>query len=194
MTCSYCGTRNGDGEHRCTRCGRKPEDTLIGGFAMPAVNGALATQLQPVPRMRVVERAQPGASAGARRTSRRRCRHRCSKRPVQRDCHAAARRNQTAGSRRRSGQAALAEARRETREARTGRSGHAGFPAAGSGQTAPVGHHGGSRDLLRSAGRHDAPPRGGIGARLEHGDCSATDSSCWGSTCWAASSISPRAT
>ena len=60
MTCSYCGTRNGDGEHRCTRCGRKPEDTLIGSFAMPAVNGALATQLQPVSRMRLVERAQPG--------------------------------------------------------------------------------------------------------------------------------------
>ena len=59
MTCGYCGTRNGDGEHRCTRCGRKPEDTLIGSFAMPAVNGALATQLRPVPRMRVVERAQP---------------------------------------------------------------------------------------------------------------------------------------
>ncbi len=59
MTCSYCGTRNGYGEHRCTRCGRKPEDTLIGGFAMPVVNGALATQLQPVSRMRVMERAQP---------------------------------------------------------------------------------------------------------------------------------------
>lgn len=59
MTCSYCGTRNGDGEHRCTRCGRKPEDTLIGSFAMPAVNGALATQLQPVSRMRLVERARP---------------------------------------------------------------------------------------------------------------------------------------
>jgi uncharacterized RDD family membrane protein YckC len=59
MTCGYCGTRNGDGEHRCTRCGRKPEDTLIGGFAMPAVNGALATQLQPVPRMQLVERVPP---------------------------------------------------------------------------------------------------------------------------------------
>ena len=59
MTCSYCGTRNGDGEHRCTRCGRKPEDTLLGNFAMPVANGALATELQPVSRMRVVERAQP---------------------------------------------------------------------------------------------------------------------------------------
>jgi uncharacterized RDD family membrane protein YckC len=51
MTCRYCGTRNGDGEHRCTRCGRKPEDSLRGGF-----DGALATQLQPAPRMRLVER------------------------------------------------------------------------------------------------------------------------------------------
>jgi uncharacterized RDD family membrane protein YckC len=59
MTCGYCGTRNGDGEHRCTRCGRRPDDTLLGGYARPAVNGALATQLQPVPHMRVVERAQP---------------------------------------------------------------------------------------------------------------------------------------
>jgi uncharacterized RDD family membrane protein YckC len=59
MTCSYCGTRNGDGEHRCTRCGRKPEDTLIRSFAMPVVNGALATQLQPVSRMRLVQREPP---------------------------------------------------------------------------------------------------------------------------------------
>ena len=59
MTCGYCGTRNGDGEHRCTRCGRRPEDTLINGFAMPGVNGALATQLQPAPRMQLVERTQP---------------------------------------------------------------------------------------------------------------------------------------
>jgi uncharacterized RDD family membrane protein YckC len=59
MTCSYCGTRNGDGEHRCTRCGRKPEDTLIGAYSTPVVTGALATQLQPVTRMRVVERQQP---------------------------------------------------------------------------------------------------------------------------------------
>jgi uncharacterized RDD family membrane protein YckC len=59
MTCSYCGTRNGDGEHRCTRCGRRPDDTLIGGYAAPVVNGALATQLQPVSRLKVVERAQP---------------------------------------------------------------------------------------------------------------------------------------
>jgi len=60
MTCGYCGTRYGEGEHRCTRCGRKPEDTSVG--FMPAVNGALATQLQPAPRMRLVEPAQSAAS------------------------------------------------------------------------------------------------------------------------------------
>jgi len=40
MTCSYCGTRNADGEHRCRRCGRRPEDVLTAG--------ALATKPQPV--------------------------------------------------------------------------------------------------------------------------------------------------
>src|SRR3954449_13599617 len=53
MTCRYCGTRNGDGEHRCVRCGRKPEDTLTGDFAAPITHGALPTQLQP--RVRVLE-------------------------------------------------------------------------------------------------------------------------------------------
>jgi len=56
MTCSYCGTRNAQDEHRCTRCGRKPEDVQSGGYAPPVVNGALAQQLQPAPRMRLVER------------------------------------------------------------------------------------------------------------------------------------------
>jgi uncharacterized RDD family membrane protein YckC len=48
MTCSYCGTRNGEGEHRCRRCGRRPGDRLTGEFAPPHTNGALAAQLQPV--------------------------------------------------------------------------------------------------------------------------------------------------
>jgi uncharacterized RDD family membrane protein YckC len=65
MTCGYCGTRNGEGEHRCTRCGRKPEDTSIGGYGMPVVTGALATQLEPVARMRIVERAQAERQGGA---------------------------------------------------------------------------------------------------------------------------------
>ncbi len=49
MTCSYCGTRMNEGEHRCRRCGRKPDDTLTGEFSLVHTNGALATQpvLQP---------------------------------------------------------------------------------------------------------------------------------------------------
>jgi uncharacterized RDD family membrane protein YckC len=47
MTCSYCGTRNGEGEHRCRRCGRKPGDSLTGEFAPPRTTGALAAQMQP---------------------------------------------------------------------------------------------------------------------------------------------------
>src|SRR3954468_12308819 len=58
MTCSYCGTRNAVGEHRCTRCGRQPQNTMGGTYA---VNGALAEQLKPAPRMRLVER-QPDIS------------------------------------------------------------------------------------------------------------------------------------
>ena len=54
MTCRYCGTRNGDDEHRCARCGRRPEDTLTSDFA-PYTHGALATQLQP--RVHVMEQA-----------------------------------------------------------------------------------------------------------------------------------------
>lgn len=50
MTCSYCGTRNGEGEHRCRRCGRRPDDTLTGEFSLVRTDGALAAQLQPVER------------------------------------------------------------------------------------------------------------------------------------------------
>ena len=64
MTCRYCGTRNGDGEHRCGRCGRKPEDTLTGEFASPFMHGALATQLQP--RVRVMEQAAASAQPTSR--------------------------------------------------------------------------------------------------------------------------------
>src|SRR6266545_3044435 len=48
MTCRYCGTRNGDDEHRCTRCGRRPGDTLT--VSTPVMTGALATKLEPVAR------------------------------------------------------------------------------------------------------------------------------------------------
>lgn len=44
MTCSYCGTRNSEGEHRCRRCGRRPDDTLTGEFTLAPTNGALAAQ------------------------------------------------------------------------------------------------------------------------------------------------------
>jgi len=41
MTCNYCGSRLGESEHRCRKCGRRPDDTLSAG---PAVFGALATE------------------------------------------------------------------------------------------------------------------------------------------------------
>jgi uncharacterized RDD family membrane protein YckC len=50
MTCSFCGSRNNDGEHRCGKCGRRPADTLNGEFRLVRTEGALATQLaQAVP-------------------------------------------------------------------------------------------------------------------------------------------------
>jgi uncharacterized RDD family membrane protein YckC len=53
MTCGYCGTRNNEGEHRCRRCGRKPDDVLTGEYTLPRSNGALAAQ--PVLRHRTTE-------------------------------------------------------------------------------------------------------------------------------------------
>ena len=50
MTCRYCGSRNGEGEHRCRRCGRTPSDTLTGEFTLPRTDGALAAKLQPCRR------------------------------------------------------------------------------------------------------------------------------------------------
>ena len=47
MTCRYCGSRNGEGEHRCRRCGRTADDTLTGEFTLPRTAGALAAKLQP---------------------------------------------------------------------------------------------------------------------------------------------------
>jgi len=53
MTCSYCGSRYSETEHRCRRCGRKPEDTLngefpAGEFPAPRTTGALANKVQPI--------------------------------------------------------------------------------------------------------------------------------------------------
>src|SRR5580658_4235856 len=52
MTCSFCGSRNNDGEHRCRKCGRRPGDTLNGEFSLVRTQGALATkfELQEQPR------------------------------------------------------------------------------------------------------------------------------------------------
>ncbi|HEY1340600.1 MAG TPA: RDD family protein [Bryobacteraceae bacterium] len=60
MTCSFCGTRNSDGEHRCRRCGRRPGDTLTGGgFTLHATQGALATKVQPIAQVELAEPAEP---------------------------------------------------------------------------------------------------------------------------------------
>ena len=42
MTCGYCGQRNAEGEHRCRRCGRRPDDAPIVPFAAHRTDGALA--------------------------------------------------------------------------------------------------------------------------------------------------------
>ncbi len=47
MTCSYCGSRNSETEHRCRRCGRRPSDTLNGGLTLHRTAGALATKARP---------------------------------------------------------------------------------------------------------------------------------------------------
>lgn len=47
MTCSYCGSRNSETEHRCRRCGRRPGDTLNGEFTLHHTAGALATKARP---------------------------------------------------------------------------------------------------------------------------------------------------
>lgn len=48
MTCSYCGSRNDDQDHRCRHCGRKPGDTLNGEFTVYRTTGALATKVRPM--------------------------------------------------------------------------------------------------------------------------------------------------
>ena len=49
MTCTYCGQRNGEGEHRCRRCGRRPDDTATVSFDVHRTDGALAAA--PAPRV-----------------------------------------------------------------------------------------------------------------------------------------------
>ncbi len=48
MICAFCGSRNGEGEHRCRRCGRRPDDTLTGDYILHRTEGQLAVQMQPV--------------------------------------------------------------------------------------------------------------------------------------------------
>ncbi len=47
MVCGFCGSRSRAGEHRCWRCGRRPDDTLTGEYTLHPTEGQLAVQLQP---------------------------------------------------------------------------------------------------------------------------------------------------
>jgi len=71
MTCGYCGSRNGEGEHRCRRCGRTADDSLTGEFTLPRTDGALAAKLQPAahipPPELVVSGRAPGRKPGMER-------------------------------------------------------------------------------------------------------------------------------
>src|SRR5215813_8159534 len=48
MNCRYCGTRIGEEDHRCSRCGRRPGDTLTA--TAPVMTGAVAPKLEPIDR------------------------------------------------------------------------------------------------------------------------------------------------
>jgi uncharacterized RDD family membrane protein YckC len=61
MTCNHCGFRNSDGDHRCRRCGRKPDDTLTGEFRWHT-DGSLAAVTQPAPRTQTPPQASPNLS------------------------------------------------------------------------------------------------------------------------------------
>ena len=63
MTCSYCGSRNDEGEHRCRRCGRTPEDTLTGEFTLPHTDGALAAKPWPAAHISQPEPLMSGRAA-----------------------------------------------------------------------------------------------------------------------------------
>jgi uncharacterized RDD family membrane protein YckC len=54
MTCTYCGFRNGDEEHRCRRCGRKQGDTLTEEFRL-RTDGSLATAPRPSAHAQTLE-------------------------------------------------------------------------------------------------------------------------------------------
>jgi len=58
MTCSYCGTRLGQGEQRCRHCGRKDDDRLTSGFSL-VTSGALAAEPGRVAETRPPRRLRP---------------------------------------------------------------------------------------------------------------------------------------
>ncbi|HUI78359.1 MAG TPA: RDD family protein [Bryobacteraceae bacterium] len=66
MTCTYCGFRNGEGEHRCRRCGRKPDDTLTGEFRW-RTDGSLAAVAERAPRIQPPQPPAPNLSRAVQR-------------------------------------------------------------------------------------------------------------------------------
>ncbi len=47
MTCSFCGSRNDEGDSRCRKCGRRPGDSLNASVPLTRTEGALAAKLRP---------------------------------------------------------------------------------------------------------------------------------------------------
>ena len=66
MTCNHCGFRNGDSEHRCRRCGRKPDDTLTGEFRL-RTDGSLAAVPERAPRTQPQKAPAPNLSQAVQR-------------------------------------------------------------------------------------------------------------------------------
>src|SRR5262249_6248164 len=64
MICKHCGARTSEGESRCGRCGRKPDDTL-NEVILPRTKGALAAKLQPAPLDDSAEITSPKAQLAA---------------------------------------------------------------------------------------------------------------------------------
>ena len=65
MTCRYCGTRNDESDHRCSRCGRRPGDTLTVASATPVIAGATALRLQPVAQLHIQSEQEESAEQPA---------------------------------------------------------------------------------------------------------------------------------
>src|SRR5438093_13739292 len=66
MICKHCGARANEGEARCARCGRKPDDSLNGVFVAPRTKGALAPKLQLGESTESAEIAAPILQASSR--------------------------------------------------------------------------------------------------------------------------------